>query len=441
MKKYCKHIDITDRALISRAARACLTGGKNGRSKLSRMDTLRMFHEYSGAPMGLLKKIAKDRQYHMFDGIIETVIDGIRQEILDGGFRWKPIWYTQRRENGKLRHIGIQDIKQQLYDYIAVEGLAEALRKKIGYYQCAAIPGKGQVMGMRAVKRWLWNKGLRYAWKGDARHYYENIDIDRLKELLGRYVGNRPLLRLVSVLLDSFERGLSIGSYLSQYLANFYMSFAYHHAAENLFKVRKKRNGAAEKTRLIKRILIYMDDILLIGSSLKDLKMAVKRFREWTWANLHISLKEGDRYIDLKDGYVDMMGFLISRKKVITRGRIFRRYRKDIKRVRKTGTLTRWRARRVISRDGWLTNAQCAHWRKRNKADRITRLAKEMIRNGKNVVYLSAAGSDRYDSSGRQKRRDGLDGRRSGDSGGGYRGGTREDYDVSVRREPVPNGV
>lgn len=439
MKKYCKHIDITDRALISRAARACLTGGKNGRSKLSRMDTLRMFHEYSGAPISLLKKIAKDRQYHMFDGIIETVIDGIHQEILDGKFSWKPIWYTQKRENGKLRRIGIQDIKQQLYDYIAVEGLAEALRKKIGYYQCAAIPGKGQTMGMRAVKRWLRNKGLRYAWKGDASHYYENIDIARLKELLERYVGNRPLLRLVSALLDSFEKGLSIGSYLSQYLANFYMSFAYHHASENLFKIRRKRNGTAERTRLVKRALIYMDDILFIGSSLKDLKMAVKRFREWIWDKLHISLKEGDRYINLRDGHIDMMGFLISRKKVITRGRIFRRYRKDIRQVRKTGILTRRRACRIISRDGWLTNAQCSHWRKRNKADMITKLAKEMIRNGKDVVYLSEAGRDDHGSSGRQKGRDGPDRGRGGDPGRGH--GNGEDHDVSIRRKQFPDGA
>lgn len=435
MKKYCKYIDITDRDLISRAVRACLIGSKNGKNKLSRRDTLQMFCEYSGAPISLLTKIAKDHKYYMFDGIIETIIDGIQQELINGKYIWKPIWYTQRRENGKLRRIGIQDIKQQLYDYIAVEGLAEVLRKKIGYYQCAAIPGKGQTMGMRAIRRWLRNKGLRYAWKGDAHHYYENIDTVRLKELLEQYVDNRPLLRLVSALLDSFEKGLSIGSYLSQYLANFYMSFAYHYASENLFKVRKRRDGTADRTRLVKRVLIYMDDILFIGSSLKDLKMAVKRFREWIWECLHINLKEEDDYINLRDGYIDMMGFLISRKKAIVRGRIFRRYRKDIKRFRKTGTITRRQARRMISRDGWLTNAQCRHWRKRNKADVITKLAKEMIKDGKDVIHLSASGGDSNSSSGRQKRRNRPDRGRSGGPGRRSRKEQHKNHDVPVQRK------
>lgn len=443
MKKYCKNIDITDRAFISQAVRKCLSGGKNGRSKLSRRDTLRMFQEYSGAPMSLLEKIAKDRQYHMFDGIIETIIDGIRQEILNGDFRWKPIWYTQRRENGKLRRIGIQDIKQQLYDYIAVEGLAEAL-KRIGYYQCAAIPGKGQTMGMRAVKRWLRNKGLRYAWKGDAHHYYECIDIDHLKTLLERCVGNRRLLKLVFALIDSFERGLSIGSYLSQYLANFYMSFAYHYA-EGLSKIRKHKNGTRDRVRLVQKVLIYMDDILFISTSLKDLKMAVRHFRKWTWDSLHITLKPGDDYISLQAGYIDMMGYLVSRQKVISRPRIFRRYRRDIKKARRTGKITRSLAKRIISRDGWLSNAQCRRWRKRNKADKITKLCKEMIGDGKDVIYLSPAGGDHKDPAGPQEGCDGPNGR-GGDLGGGKRNGKhrrkrgsrrRRSNRIPVHRKPI----
>ena len=442
MKRYCKDVDITNRDFISRAVRKCLCGGKNGKSKLGRNDTLRMFREYSGLPISFLKKIAKDHEYRMFDGIIDTVVDGIRQEILNGKYAWKPIWYTQRCENGKIRRIGIQDIKQQLYDYIAVEGLAEVFQKKIGYYQCAAIPGKGQVVGMRAIKRWLRNKGLRYAWKGDAKHYYENIDTDRLKQFLERYVDNKSLLKLVFALIDSFDKGLSIGSYLSQYLANFYMSFAYHYATENLYKIRKHKDGTQERVNLVSKVLIYMDDILFLGTSLKDLKMAAKRFRKWAWGNLKINIKEDDKYINLQNGYIDMMGCLISRKKVIVRGRIFRRYRRDISATRKTGEIIRTQAKRIISRDGWLDNAQCKRWKKRNKANKIVELCKEMISNGENVIQFTAAGSDDKSAAGRETRRNGTGQRRN-------RGGkkpiranrTKKRNDVPVRRKPVPDGV
>lgn len=372
MKKCCKHIDITDRNLISRAVRKCL------KNKKGRPDVLRLYQEYTGAPYSLLKRIARDKRYDLFDGITETVIDGIWEEIMQGKFVWKPIWYTTRKENNKIRRIGIQDIKQQLYDYIAVEGLTEVLHKKIGYYQCAALPGKGQVMGMRAIKRWLRNKSIRYAWKGDAHHFYENIDIDQLKALLEHYIKNKLLLKLVFALIDSFEKGLSIGSYLSQYMANLYMSFAYHFACEQLFKIRKRKDGSTKRVRLIHHVLIYMDDILFLANSLKDLKMAVRQFERWIFDNLHIRIKPDDQYIDLQTGYIDMMGFLISRKKVIVRPRIFRRFRRSIKKAQKTGKVTKRQAKTVLSRYGWMANAQTGHWMKRNKAGKVIEQCKEV---------------------------------------------------------------
>lgn len=339
---------------------------------------MRLYHEYTGAPYSLLKKIAKDKMYDFFNGAIETIIDGIRSEIIDGEFTWKPIWYTWKFDSGKMRRIGIQDIKQQLYDYIAVEGLAELLIKKIGYYQCAALPKKGQVFGMRAIKRWLRNKGLRYAWKGDAQHYYESIDIDKLKSLLERYVKNKLLLKLVFALIDSFERGLSIGSYLSQYLANFFMSFAYRFANEQMFKIRKKKDGSKKRVRLVSKVLIYMDDILFLGSRLKDLKMGVKKFKDWVYDKLRITIKPDDKYIDLQTGYIDMMGFLISREKVIVRPRIFRRFRRGIKKARKTGEVNKRQAKTLLSRYGWMTNAQTKRWMKKNRADEVIKKCKEM---------------------------------------------------------------
>lgn len=124
MKKCCKHVDITNRNLIASAVRECLNG------KMGRRDTLQMFRDYSGLTYSFLKDIAKSHQYWMFDGIIQTIIDGMQAEIRGEHFVWRPIWYTWRRENDKLRHIGIQNIKQQLYDYVAVMGLEEVLSKK-----------------------------------------------------------------------------------------------------------------------------------------------------------------------------------------------------------------------------------------------------------------------------------------------------------------------
>lgn len=348
-----------------------------------------MFSQYSGVSYGLIYKIAKEKQFYMFEGMINTVVDGIREEILTEKYSWKKSWYTYKRECNKVRKIGIQDVKQQLYDYIAVEGLSELFSKRIGYYQCAAIPNKGQVMGMKTIKKWLRNKNLRYAWQGDAKHYYENIHIPKLKELLKKYVKNQTLLKLVFKLIDSFEKGLSIGSYLSQYLANFYMSFGYHYAKEKLLKIRKSKNGN-RVINMISCVLVYMDDILFISTSLKYLKSSIKIFKKWMFEEFKVTIKPSDKIIDLSNGYIDMMGFLISRTKVLVRSRIFLRFRRTITKVRKTKIIFRKEAQRILSRYGWIKNSDCRYWEKKNKVLQIVKICKEMISHGQNVIYITA---------------------------------------------------
>ena len=385
MKRYCKNIDISDRSFIKASIEDCL------REKYKRNDVIRLLSEYSHLPKDFIRGIAESGQYWMFDGIIDTITESIRMEILEQKYSWKPVWYTYKIEGNKRRRIGIQDIKQQIYDYIAVRGLQELFDKRIGFYQCAALPGKGQIVGKNAIKRKLRSSKSRWGWKGDGKKYYENINRRKLKRLLRKYVKNDPLLHLTFALIDSFEKGLSIGSYLSQYLANFYMSFLYRHITENLFRDRWKKDGTVKRVRMINFCLIYMDDIYISGPNLKLLKMAVKRIRKFAEDFLDITIKEDDEWIDFKSGeYLDMMGFVMSKEKVIVRPSIFRRYRKSIAKARKTGKIDREDAKRIISRDGWIKNADCAYFRKRSKADKIVNKCKELMKSDKNVIYLAA---------------------------------------------------
>ena len=147
MKRYCKNVDITDRNFISTAVRDCIA------KKLTRKDTIKLFCEYSGLPYNAVYRIVKhDYTKGYADGLIETVIDGIRQEIIYQSYVVKPIHYQTKIDgnSGKIRQIGIQDVKQQLYDYIAAYGLWELFTAKIGYYQCSALENKGQIFGVKA---------------------------------------------------------------------------------------------------------------------------------------------------------------------------------------------------------------------------------------------------------------------------------------------------
>ena len=139
-----------------------------------------------------------------------------------------PIWYTDKIDasSGKMRRIGIQDIKQQFYDYIAVNAMQDFLRR-IGEFQCASIPGRGPIWGMKHLYNWVRGQEGLYVAQLDVRKCFPSIPHDKLFSMLDRYVANDDLIWLIKTLVSTFEHGLSIGSYLSQYLCNLYMSFLY----------------------------------------------------------------------------------------------------------------------------------------------------------------------------------------------------------------------
>ena len=392
MKRYCKRVDITDRKLIERATRDCLHG------KMTRGDTIHMFSEYSGVSPKIIRDICKDAPLLM-DGLINTVIDGIQQEIINKAYVVKPIRYKKQVDkcNGKVRAIGIQDIKQQIYDYIAVYAMDELFQKKLTFYQCGALKNKGNEFGAKAIKKWINNLNMRWAWQADVRHYYETISKRKLKRLLKRDVDNPDILHLVFFLIDTFEGGLSIGSYLSQYLANYYLSYAYHYVSEKISKTRKHKNGIAETINIVSHVLFQMDDILIIARSLKDLKIAVKDFCKYVNEFLELEIKDTAKFIDLRTEYIDILGRKISRKSLTVRSSNFIRFRRTAKKVRikicRKESIPLSLARSYIGRHGAIKHSDTKKFQKRYHVSEDLKRCKEVVatcerrqRNGNNAI-------------------------------------------------------
>ena len=406
MKTYCKGIDITDRKLISKSVYQCLEGTdkRNRKSKYNRNDTLNLMAAYSGIDPEVIRGVLKEGGKRALKGIVETVIDGIRQEIIDRKLIMKPIWYSRKVDasSGKVRDIGIQDIKQQMYDYIAVNAM-KPIFHRIGEFQCAAIKGRGQSYGIRAIRRWLRNKAMRYAGKADIRKCYESIPQDALIAFLRKYVRNEPLLWLVEQLIRTFRQGLSIGSYLSQFLCNLYLSQLYHYISEELYVERKHRDGTLERINLVGHTLFYMDDLLILGSSQKHLKKAmrliIKKAGEMgldikpDWTVYTVRLEDRKRH----DGtYIDMMGVRPYRYHATIRRRVYKRVRRVLLRVRRRilthRTVPSCLARRVISYNGIIKSTDSFMVRKKYHFAEILRFCRKEISHEGKVRAAAAAG-------------------------------------------------
>lgn len=383
MKRLCKDVDITDRGLISKAVYACLN------KKYKRNDVVKYLSQVSGIKQEYIRCIYYRYGKSAMYPFTEIVISEIQNEIKSRNISFPEIWYREKLDgsSGKIRRIGIQNIKQQLYDYIAVEGLKPVL-KRIGEYQYASIEGRGTTKGKEVIAHWIRNKNMRYFVKLDVRKCFESIDQNKLMNYLRVKVKNEPLLDLIKLLLGSFERGLSIGSYLSQYLCNLYMSILYHEIMENMYRIRRGKRGE-KRINLVRHCLIYMDDILMIGSRKRDLEKAVKQtIKKATEMGLEIKLNYQAKEID--GNCIDMLGFKIYRTHTEIRGRTFIRVRRAFRRA--GNRLTEVLAKKCLSYNGYLKHTDSKRMQKKLKAAEIIQRCKELMKNESKIYFATATG-------------------------------------------------
>ena len=383
MKKLCKDVDITDRGLISRAVYACLN------KKYKRNDVVKYLSQVSGIEQEYIRCIYYRYRKSAMYPFTEIAISEIQAEIIGGNMSFPQIWYREKIDgsSGKVRRIGIQNIKQQLYDYIAVEALKPVL-KRIGEYQYASIKGRGTTKGKEVISRWIRNRDMRYFAKLDVRKCFESIDHGKMMDFLRRRVKNEPLLHLIETMLGSFERGLSIGSYLSQYLCNLYMSILYHEIKEQMYRTRRGKHGE-KRVNLVRHCLIYMDDILMIGSRKIDLEKAVKLTVQKA-SEMGLQIKDNYQIRQIEGNNIDMLGYKIYRTHTEIRGRTYLRVRRSFRRARKR--LTEGVARKCLSYYGYLKHTNSRRFQRKWKVRRTIKKCKGVIRN-ESKIFTTAVTS------------------------------------------------
>lgn len=380
IKKYCKDVDVTNVDFVEMCCFKYLDG------KWKRNDVQRLLVRFSGLSKEEVKHIVYSEQtYELFDTVRE-IAEYISECIINRKLKLKPIKYFTRIDgmSKKVRIIGVQEPLHQMFDYVAVESMRSMLEAKIGVFQCASLPGKGQSYGKKHIERWAREKKTVYYVKGDIKQCFPSIPMDKLKELLLRDIKNDTLIWLVYELLDMFKMGLSIGSYLSQYIANYYLSYAYHYASEQLFKIRRTKQNGNVRVRLINHVLFYMDDFLLTGSSKKDLKIAMKMLIKYISEFLGLEVKFDWKVCKISGSeLIDMMGFVFRKDRTTIREKIFlktrRHFLKARKLLKKGLTIPLKLAYKCISGYGWYKNTNS--WRIRQKLgiDEIVNKCKKII--------------------------------------------------------------
>ena len=387
MITYCKDIDITDVSYIKGCVLDCLN------RKYNKTKTIGFLAHYENVPKSIVKDLY---DLHGVDGlmfIIDHISKDMSQHIKNHDVTFPPIRFSERYDgnSGKVRQIGIEHMLQQCYEYVVVNACQKMFNRKIGRYQCASIPGRGQLYGVRTIQRWIdRNPGsVKYFVKLDVRKCYPSIEHDKIKKYIHRDIKNLDLIYLIDLMIDSFsEGGLSIGSHLSQWLCNYYLSYAYHYMEQNLFTTKTK-----VKKRLISHQLFYMDDILLCGQNKRHLKMAVEMTIDFFKNELGLEIKpnwgiQRFVYFDKKRNkergcFIDMMGYKIYRDRITIRKSVFIKIARKLRRINKKIDnhipVSLKDARTMCSYYGYIVHTNSKHLKDKYQVDRCMRISRNII--------------------------------------------------------------
>lgn len=340
--------------------------------------------------------------------LIEPAVDQIAQDavrqIKARKLELEPVRIREQEDKttGKVRMIGCECAMQQVFDYIAVHSCQEIWDARITMQQCSSIPERGQIYGMKLIRKYVLadERAMRYAKKHKKKYvrkraYHAKLDVrkcfpnarkDVFMKLFRHDCGNEDILWLWQTLMDTHEvngyHGFMIGALVSQWAAQYMLSFLYHKA----MTIRHRDKKA------VGRMVMFMDDMLLMGSNRKALLFAVRELMAHA-KTLGFEIKENFMIHRLRDVPIDMMGFTIYENgKVELRGRNYIKSRRLMLRYERNGSLTVEQCKRLVSFKGFYTYSDYSGNYKIFKYAQ-SRLSKGGTKDGESGVF-GTAGAD-----------------------------------------------
>lgn len=172
--------------------------------------------------------------------------------------------------------------------------------KTITDFSMASVPERGQREASELLYKYINTdiEGTKYCLKMDVKKFYPSIDHEILKKLLRKKIKDKDVLIELDKIIDSMDKsdiekldltpeekeiylqpgkGVPIGSYLSQYFANFYLSYFDHWLKEELH---------------CKYIVRYMDDIVILSDNKEFLHDVLNKCKQYLKDELKLTLKK-----------------------------------------------------------------------------------------------------------------------------------------------------
>lgn len=280
---------------------------KNIYSKIYNMKNL--FLAFKKARKGKTK-----RSYVIkFEENLRENLLGLQRELINHTYSPKPL-KTFILRDPKTRKISKSDFRDRIVHHAIVNILEPIFDLTFIHDSCANRKGKGNIFAikrfkifMRKVSRngkingWINNNQIKgYCLKADIKHYFQEMDLDILLDIIKRKIADEKVIILIDKILNNktdisiIRKGMPLGNLTSQFFANIYLN--------ELDKFVKHKLKARYYLR-------YVDDFVILHSSRSQLKSWENIINNFLNKQLKIKLhQDKSRIISLSKG-IDFVGF------------------------------------------------------------------------------------------------------------------------------------
>ena len=202
-------------------------------------------------------------------------------------------------------------------------------------YSC--IKKRGIHAAANAVKLALKDvPGTQYCFKMDITKFYPSVNHSILKQLIRRKIKDADLLWLLDGIIDS-ANGLPIGNYLSQYLANFYLTYFDHWIKEQ---------------QQVKYYFRYADDLVILSNDKSHLHHLFANINQYLNDKLQLQVKRNYRIFPVSTG-IDFVGYVFFHTHTRLRKGIKQNFARMLAKNPTTAS--------IASYNGWLKHCNANH--------------------------------------------------------------------------------
>lgn len=183
----------------------------------------------------------------------------LQKQLKEG--TWKaspPKMVEEETEGGKIRLLAkVPFFPDHIVHHALMQVLEPSMYKSYHKESAASIKGRGIHYCARSIRKWLkrHEKDEVYFAKLDFIKFYHNIDQQKVLTELEKFYGDLGIRKLLREIIESLPKGLAIGFFLIQPIANFYLN-------------RLDRHPILRKYNI--KLIRYCDDILLLSYTGKD---------------------------------------------------------------------------------------------------------------------------------------------------------------------------